>query len=59
MDILRCVDGHNRKVEGLGKLKKSDDLSGNPTRDFPACRIVSLPNLEYKNPQREHKKYEQ
>jgi hypothetical protein len=30
-------------LEGLGKLKKSNDLIGNRTRDFPACSIVPQP----------------
>jgi hypothetical protein len=31
------------RLEGLGQLKKSNDLIGNRTRDFPACRIVPQP----------------
>jgi hypothetical protein len=31
-------------LEGLGQYKKTNDLSGNRTRDFPACSIVPLPN---------------
>jgi hypothetical protein len=30
-------------MEGLGKLKNSNDLIGNRTRNFPACSIVSQP----------------
>jgi hypothetical protein len=28
------------RLEGLGKLKKSNDLIGNGARDLPACIIV-------------------
>jgi hypothetical protein len=28
------------RLEGLGKLKKYNDLTGNGTRDRPACSIV-------------------
>jgi hypothetical protein len=28
------------RLEGLGKLKKSNDLIGNRTRDLPACSIL-------------------
>jgi hypothetical protein len=30
-------------LEGLGKLKKSNDLIGTRTRDLPACGIVPQP----------------
>jgi hypothetical protein len=30
-------------LEGLGKLKKSNDLIGNRNRDLPACSIVPQP----------------
>jgi hypothetical protein len=31
------------RLEGLGQLKKSDDLIGNGTRDLSACSIVPSP----------------
>jgi hypothetical protein len=31
------------QLEGLGELKKPNDLIGNRTRDFPACSIVPQP----------------
>jgi hypothetical protein len=31
------------RLEGLGKLKKFNDLIGNRTRDLPACGIVPQP----------------
>jgi hypothetical protein len=31
------------RLEILGKLKKSNDLIGNGTRDFPACSRVPQP----------------
>jgi hypothetical protein len=31
------------QLEGLGQLKKSSDLIGTWTRDFPACRIAPQP----------------
>jgi hypothetical protein len=31
------------RLEGLGQLKRSNDLIGNQTRDFPACSIVTQP----------------
>jgi hypothetical protein len=31
------------RLEGLGKLKKSNALIGNPTRNIPACTIVPQP----------------
>jgi hypothetical protein len=31
------------RLEGSGKLKKSNDLIGNRTRDLPACSIVPQP----------------
>jgi hypothetical protein len=31
------------RLEGLGKLKKSDDLIGNLTHHLPACSIVPEP----------------
>jgi hypothetical protein len=31
------------RLDGLGKLKKSNYLIGNRTRDFPACSIVPKP----------------
>jgi hypothetical protein len=31
------------RLEGLGQLKKSNDLIGNLTRDLPACSIVPEP----------------
>jgi hypothetical protein len=32
-------------LKELGKLKKSNDLIGNRTGDFPACRIVPQPTM--------------
>jgi hypothetical protein len=32
-------------LEGLGKLKKSDDLIGNRTHYLPACNIVPQPTM--------------
>jgi hypothetical protein len=29
------------RLEGLGQLKNSKDLIGTPTRNLPACSIVS------------------
>jgi hypothetical protein len=34
---LRAIE----RLEGLGQVKKSNDLIGNQTRDLPACSIVS------------------
>jgi hypothetical protein len=31
------------RLEGLGQLKKSNDLIGNRTSDLPACSIVPQP----------------
>jgi hypothetical protein len=31
------------RPEGLGKMKKSNDLIENQTRDLPACKTVPLP----------------
>jgi hypothetical protein len=31
------------RLEGLGQLKKSSDLIGNRTRDFPAYSVVPQP----------------
>jgi hypothetical protein len=31
------------RLEGLGQLKKSNDLIGNRTRDLPTCSIVPQP----------------
>jgi hypothetical protein len=31
------------RLEGLGKLKKSNDLIGIRTRDLPACSVVPQP----------------
>jgi hypothetical protein len=31
------------RLEGLGQLKKSNDLTGSRTRDLPACSIVPQP----------------
>jgi hypothetical protein len=36
--------------EEFGKLKKSNDLNANRTRDLPTCSIVPQPN-KYKNEQ--------
>jgi hypothetical protein len=36
-------------LEGLGQLKKSNDIIGNRTRDLSACSIV--PQLRYRVPQ--------
>jgi hypothetical protein len=33
------------QLEGLGQLKKSNDLIGIPTRSLPACSIVSQPTV--------------
>jgi hypothetical protein len=33
-------------LEGLGQLKKSDDLIRNRTRDLPACSIVPQPTQQ-------------
>jgi hypothetical protein len=38
------------RLEGLGKLKKSNDLIGNQTRDLPACRIVPQPTTLSRTP---------
>jgi hypothetical protein len=46
------------RLEGLGKLKKSNDLIGIRTRDLPACNIVleatalplALEKVEKENP---------
>jgi hypothetical protein len=29
------------RVEGLGKLKNSNDIISNRTRDFPACSLIN------------------
>jgi hypothetical protein len=31
------------RLEGLGKFEKSNDLTGNRTRDLPVCSIVPEP----------------
>jgi hypothetical protein len=36
------------RLEGSGKLKKSNDLIGTRTRDLPACSVV--PPLRYRVP---------
>jgi hypothetical protein len=33
------------QLEGLGQLKKSNDLIGNRTRDVLACSIVPQPTM--------------
>jgi hypothetical protein len=33
------------RLEGLGKLKKSNDLIGNQTHDLPAFSIVPQPTV--------------
>jgi hypothetical protein len=33
------------RLEGLGKLKKSNDLIGNGTHDVPVYSIVSQPTM--------------
>jgi hypothetical protein len=33
------------RLEGLGKLRKSDDFTGNWTCDLPACSIVPQPTM--------------
>jgi hypothetical protein len=37
-------------MEGLGQLKKSNDLIRNRTRDFPACSIVPQPTTLPRSP---------
>jgi hypothetical protein len=39
------------RLEGLGKLNKSDDIIGSQTRDLPACSIVHQP-LRYRVPRK-------
>jgi hypothetical protein len=36
------------RMGGLGKLKKSNDLIGNRTRDLPACSVVPQPTMNDK-----------
>jgi hypothetical protein len=38
------------RLEGLGKLKKKMHLIGTPTRDFPACSIVTQPITQLRAP---------
>jgi hypothetical protein len=38
------------RLEGLGKLKKSNDLIGNRTGDLPACSIVLQPTTLQRAP---------
>jgi hypothetical protein len=38
------------RLEGLGKLKKSNDLIGNRSRDIPACSIVPQPSTLPRDP---------
>jgi hypothetical protein len=40
------------RLEGLGKLKKSNDLIVIRTRDLPACRIVPQPTTLPRAPPR-------
>jgi hypothetical protein len=56
--ILICVRGSVDpraivRLEGLGKLNKSNDLIGNRTRDLPTCRIgpqqIMIPRTVPKN----------
>jgi hypothetical protein len=35
------------QLEGLGKLKKSNDLIGNQSFILPACSIVSQPTTQH------------
>jgi hypothetical protein len=37
------------RLEGLGQLKKCNDLIGNHTRDLPACNIAPQPNYPTPN----------
>jgi hypothetical protein len=39
------------RLEGLGKLKKSNDLIGNRTRDLLACSIVLQPTMLPRGPE--------
>jgi hypothetical protein len=43
LSALRAGPGAILRLELLGKLKKSNDLIGNRTRDLPACSIVPQP----------------
>jgi hypothetical protein len=38
------------RLEGLGKLKKSNDLIGNQTCELPACSIASQPTTLPRTP---------
>jgi hypothetical protein len=38
------------RLEGLGQLKKSNDLIGNRTRNLPACSIVPQPTTLPRTP---------
>jgi hypothetical protein len=38
------------RLEGLGELEKSNDLVGNRTREFMACRIVPQPSTQPRTP---------
>jgi hypothetical protein len=38
------------RLEGLDKLKKSNDLIGNRTRDIPGCSIVPQPTMLLRTP---------
>jgi hypothetical protein len=38
------------RLEGVGQLKKSNDLIGNRTHDFPACSIVPQPTTLLRAP---------
>jgi hypothetical protein len=38
------------RLEGLGQLKKSNDLLGNGTRDLPTCSIVPQPTMLLRTP---------
>jgi hypothetical protein len=39
------------RLEGLGQLKKSNDLIGDRTLDLPACSIVPQPTTPPRAPQ--------
>jgi hypothetical protein len=46
ISVVGCVDPRAvMRLEGLGQLKKSNDLIENRTSDLPACSIV-LPRDE-------------
>jgi hypothetical protein len=51
ISVKGCVDPRAiMQLEGLGQLKKSNDLIGNRTRDLPACSIVPQPTMLLRAP---------